>query len=147
MNATTFALTLVASVLSSAVLTALVTAYAMRKKTTAEAEATLSGAVLAYSNKLSADNDKLRTAIDKVEADHEKSGAQIAKLRKDLDASEKRATQLKEIVDALESRKQNDQVIISKLVAALRTSDPTNPVLIELAHLSEFHILPAPPKA
>lgn len=146
MDSYTFLAAITASILGSGAIAAAVTAYAMRKKTNADAEATLSGSILAYTNKLTLDNDKLREAIDKLEDDHEKRGNEIRKLRHDLELSEERAAQLREIVTAMEARKESDRVIIAKLITALRASDPSNPILTELQSLSEFKIeTPIPP--
>lgn len=154
MDKYTLIATIVGSLLAGGGLTGIVVAIRDRKKTAAEAESTLSTAILAYSNKLTADNDKLRGAVDELEhdmtesrkrfeKDADASQKRINQLRADLSTAEEHARSLKDIVASLEARKVNDQTIISKLVAALRQSDPNNPVLAELASLSEFH-LPSP---
>ncbi len=67
MDSATLVVTVLASVLGGGTAGSLVTAFFTRKKTGAEAEATLSTAILAYTNKLTIDNDKLRTDFDRMQ--------------------------------------------------------------------------------
>ena len=115
---------------------AIITVYFTRKKIAAEAESTLSGAILLYTNKLTQDIDKLRAVNDKMQGEVDVLQTKLSKARDQLDEAQDRAHKLQEIVTSLELRKENDKVIIDKLLDALKSSDPNNPLISELIRLS-----------
>ena len=137
---------IIAGTLGGGTIGAIVTAYALRKKTTAEAESTLSSAILAYTNKLTSDNDKLRVDIEKMQDDAEKLQNNLRKAKDELEKAQSHAKELEGIVTALEARRVNDKVVIDKLLTAIKNADPNNPLIIELQALMEKQPLVPLPK-
>lgn len=125
-------LTFVAALLGAGGIGGALVAYWSKPKLKAEAETTLSTAILAYTNKLTTDNDKLRDTVDRLQKDLDRTQDGLRKVRDDLDASKDHAASLQDIIRALQTRRENDKVIIDKLVAALKVSDPNNPLILEL---------------
>jgi len=115
---------------------AFITGFFNRRKTGAEAEATLSSAILAYTNKLTADNDKLRVDFVNMQQTVDKLQEKLKETADLFKKAESHANELKEIVTALETRRANDKVIIDRLFAAVKAADPNNPLLIELQSLA-----------
>lgn len=132
MDITALVLTAIGLVLGGGTVGAVVTSFAMRKKTNAEAESTLSSAILSYANKLTNDNDKLRKEMDKMDDDVTHLQKKLREARVELDKARDHAQKLQEIIAALEVRKSNDQTIIEKLFQAIKIADPSNPLLAEL---------------
>lgn len=146
MDYATIIVTIIGSIIGGGTVGSIVTAYALRKKTTAEAESTLSTAILAYTNKLTSDNDKLRVDIEKMQDDAEKLQMNLRKAKEELDKAQLHAKELEGIVTALEARRVNDKVVIDKLLSAIKNADPNNPLIIELQALMDKQPAVVPPK-
>jgi chromosome segregation ATPase len=113
------------------------TTFLTRKKTAAEAESTLSSAILSYTNKLTADMDNLRAHLNAADGHKAKLEDEIDTIRRKLSEAEIARVQLQEIVKSLEARKANDKILIDQLVTALKAVDPNNPIITKLINSAD----------
>jgi septal ring factor EnvC (AmiA/AmiB activator) len=114
----------------------LITAFFNRRKVGAEAEATISATILSYANTLRTDNNKLRDDFRSMQETVDKLQADLKDAAERFSQAQDRTDKLKEIAEALEARHVNDQVIIDRLFAAMKASDPNNPLILELQALA-----------
>lgn len=144
-NTQTIVVTVLTLLLGGGTIGALINAYFSKGKTKAEAEKTLSEAILAYANKLSIDMDGLRKVNTQLQTDANNLQIRLNESREEFDKMEDRAQHLQGLVTALEKRRADDRAIIEKLLAALHATDPNNVVITELQKLSilqaPFHVV------
>jgi len=101
---------------------AIIPALFSRRKTNAEAESTLSGAIMGFVKILQNEISSLRTQVDRTQGE-------LADAQKRLLAAQGKVNELEDIVRRAEAEKQDDKELIAKLIEALRQFDPHNPLL------------------
>lgn len=101
---------------------AIVPALFTRKKTNAEAESTLSSAIMGFVKILQDEIGLLRTQVDRTQGE-------LADAQKRLIAAQGKVNELEDIVRRAEEEKQDDKELINKLILALKQFDPKNPLV------------------
>lgn len=104
------------------VLGSLIPGLLSRRKTSAEAESTLSSAIMGFVKILQTEISSLRTQVDRTQGE-------LADAQKRLLAAQAKVNELEDILRRAEEEKQEDKELISKLIVALRQFDPKNPLL------------------
>lgn len=102
---------------------AIIPALFTRKKTDAEAESTLSEAIMGFVKILQGEIGNLRTELTRTEG-------QLQDAQKRLILAEGKVHELGELVRRAEQEKQGDKHLIAALIEALKAFDPKNPLVM-----------------
>lgn len=108
--------------------------FVARRKSNAEADATLSKATLEFAAAIKADLKDVRDRLFLSEESLDKAKKENNDLKVKLQLTEAKATQLQDIVNAMKERDEKQKALFLKVVEALKQYDPNNPLINTLSN-------------
>lgn len=121
-------------ILGGGAVASFVTAWFTRRKTSAEAESTLSGSTMDFAKLLQQDITSLRNRCDISERKLAEAKIEHKITLDKLEQAERRVGQLKEIVEIARERDNKNTKLMHKLAQALKEYDPNHPLI---RHISD----------
>lgn len=123
-------------VLGGGTVASIVTTIANRRKTSAEADSTISKITLEYANMVRTDVDKLRDQLELAEKRNDEARIELEKTRTKLATSQAQIVRLEEIVKVAEQRDAKNRELITMLSNALKELNPAHPLIANLEKIA-----------